>query len=132
MVNLTKLETVVAEAKAKAAGSTSWLKAIDRAAEEIVTNPYIHFENDHALIKSATSDKIYVANGDCQCSAFTYNKGICKHRAIARLLKRYYEAETAQPTPTRATSRQSAMREAEASVMRKPVPVGYEREGWSL
>ena len=102
-INLVLFLAVVEAAKAKAAGNASWIRAIDKAAEQIRTNPYICEDGDGLMIQSATGSEVYHANGACQCKAFT--KGMaCWHRAAAQLVKRYRQAEatkkaeqTAQP-----------------------------------
>lgn len=92
--NLTILEMVTETAKAKAAGNASWLRAIEKAAEQLVTNPYIS-EHDGGLLILSYSNETYHANGACQCKA--YARGMaCWHRAAAKLVKRYREAEAVE------------------------------------
>lgn len=82
---------VAQAAKIQAGGDARWCKAIDRAAQEIESNPYLHFANGVLTVLSSTSNNIYDANGACGCKAFEYGKA-CWHRAGARLLQRYAEA----------------------------------------
>lgn len=92
MVNINPeiFEQVVVEALAKVKGDRRWTRAIHRAIEMLDGNPYVEFRNDELLVMSDTSFNIYVANGSCQCEAFRQRQP-CKHRALARLLRRYYE-----------------------------------------
>jgi hypothetical protein len=86
------LDQVVRSAKLAAQGDSRWLNAIDRAARELVDNPYVDRLSDHLLIASPTSGQIYSANGVCQCKAYEFGQP-CWHRAAARLVQRYDEAE---------------------------------------
>jgi hypothetical protein len=90
-LNQVKLNQVVESAKLKAAGHPRWLAAIERAAEQLVSNPYISETSDGLLILG-TSGNIYTANGTCQCRAAGFGL-VCWHRAAAQLIKRYREAE---------------------------------------
>jgi hypothetical protein len=55
--------------------------------------------DDKSIVIWSESDKIYAANGVCQCEAYT--KGIkrrnkpfpCKHRALARMIRLYFELQ---------------------------------------
>jgi hypothetical protein len=90
---------VVEAAKCKTLGDARWLKAIDKAVEEITADPtFFHWTGHSMLIQSPTSSEVYEANGECSCEAFNFHKP-CKHRAAARLWKRYLEA---QARPARA------------------------------
>lgn len=93
MLNLdtTIINQVVKSAKEAAAGQPRWTKAIERAAAELLDNPYIERDGDHLLLVSSTSGKVYSANGICQCQAFQHGKP-CWHRAAGRLIQRYDEA----------------------------------------
>lgn len=90
------LETVTAAAaaKAQAANQPAWVRAIEKAAEQLITNPYI-CEHDGGLLMLSYSGETYHANGACQCRAYA-NGRPCWHRAAAQLVKRYREAEAAQ------------------------------------
>lgn len=73
---------------------TSWIKAIEKAIAEIYANPFIAYDTEtHTLLMlSLASNRIYVANGTCECKAYEKHKP-CYHRAIARLFERYLESE---------------------------------------
>lgn len=91
-LNATILTNVVTTAKRSAADSPRWLNAIDRAAVELETNPYIDAMDTHTLLIGSPSGNTYIGNSTCQCEA--YRRGIaCWHRAAARLYQRYTEAE---------------------------------------
>jgi hypothetical protein len=95
-INLIQLERTVETASGKAAAHPSWLRAIDKAAEQLISNPYIAEPEDGLLILSH-SGETYPANGVCQCRAFAHDMP-CWHRAAAQLVKRYKEQEAA-PVP---------------------------------
>jgi hypothetical protein len=94
MLNITHPEIfdqVVETAKHKTGGDSRWIRAITRAASEIQSNVFMHWQGSSMLIQSSTSAEIYIANGDCQCRAFELHQA-CWHRASARLWRRYMEA----------------------------------------
>ncbi len=94
---LSKIELTVTEPQAK----KRWVNAIAKATVEIEENGVFMTwqEEDHSLlIWSQKSNKIYTANGICQCRAFEQGSP-CFHRAAARLVRLYIESET---TPTEA------------------------------
>lgn len=73
--------------------ATRWTNAINRAVTEIETNPFLSFDETHkSLLICSPSNKIYSANGVCQCKAFELGQP-CWHRAAARIVRRYLEAE---------------------------------------
>lgn len=117
-INPTILEAVVAEAKAKAADQPRWLKAIDKAADELLLNPYVHFENGTLLVLSSTSGTIYeVTSSICFCQAFWAGKP-CYHRGMHRLITRYLAYQPVRPAvPVR--ERAEALTHASAP-LRKP------------
>jgi hypothetical protein len=90
-LNADILATVVATAKRNAASQPRWINAIERAASEMMNNPYIELAGDHLLIGSP-SGNVYSVNGSCQCRAFEVSKP-CWHRAAKQLLVRYRQAE---------------------------------------
>ena len=92
-LNSTLLGQVAAQARQDAADHPRWIKAIERALAEIDTNPYLEWQDGHLLIASP-SGQVYAANGVCQCEAFAHGQA-CWHRAAARLVRRYHEAEAA-------------------------------------
>jgi hypothetical protein len=68
-----------------------WQMAITKAKVELEANPYMHHDG-HALLILSPSGEIYSANGACQCRAFNHGQP-CWHRAAARLVERYNEAQ---------------------------------------
>ena len=68
-------------------GSRRWQNAIRRAADELLTNPYMHYTGKSLLMLSE-SGEIYDANGTCQCASFKAGMP-CRHRAAYKLLKNY-------------------------------------------
>ena len=85
------LAEVVATAKASASAYPRWIKAIDKAAVELATNPYIAMV-DGDLIIASESGAVYHVNGVCDCQAGSFGQP-CYHRAAKRLLKRYNEVK---------------------------------------
>lgn len=85
-INQTVLETVVNEAISKCGANKRWANAVRRAAEELVTNPYIAMVDDHLLVLSQATQQMYEVNGRCQCAAYAA-KQPCKHRAMKRLVE---------------------------------------------
>jgi len=90
---LSKLERTVPDPQTK----KRWIRAIAKAAVEIEENGNFMSwmpEDKSLLIWSQKTDGIYAANGVCQCRAFV--QGVpCFHRAAARLVRLYLEAEDA-------------------------------------
>jgi hypothetical protein len=87
MLNLdpTTLSDIADQTMQQAARHPRWLAAIKRAVCDPVENPYIARQDNYLLIPSS-SDKIYPANGVCQCEAF--QRGFpCWHCAAARLVR---------------------------------------------
>jgi hypothetical protein len=91
----TTLTAVVNSAKLTAANDRRWLRAIDKAAEQLETNPYVEALDDHTLLIGSPSGQTYTANGSCQCVAFQQGQP-CYHRAAARLYQRYVESQARQ------------------------------------
>ncbi len=87
-LNQNKMQEVIQEAFDRT-DSLRWQMAITRAAQELESNPFMHYDG-HALIILSESNEIYSANGTCQCRAFEFGKP-CWHRAAARLVTRYNE-----------------------------------------
>ncbi len=98
--NTDKFNTIVKDALAKSANFPRWQNAINKAVTQISLNgdfmTYDETEN-YLVIWSQDSDKIYSANGVCQCEA--YKRGVpCWHRSAARLVRLYLElAENPNP-----------------------------------
>jgi hypothetical protein len=84
-------ERVVEDAKHRAGGDERWVHAIDRAAREILNNPFMHWQDASMLILSRSSNEIYEANGACGCKSFEFHRA-CWHRAAARVWQLYLEA----------------------------------------
>jgi len=93
MLNLSqaRFEAVVTEAKAKCEGLARCERAIDKAVARIETNPYMDYRDGELLVLGTTGET-YRANGVCQCKAYAASQ-LCWHRTLAKLLKRYHEAE---------------------------------------
>lgn len=91
--NQEKFNSIVEEALAKSANFPRWQNAINRAVTQI--NLYGEFmtydkAENYLVIWSQGSNKIYSANGVCQCEGF--KRGLpCWHRAAARLVRLYLE-----------------------------------------
>lgn len=85
-----------------------WIKAIAKAVAHIEQNgEFMDYDTkeNHLIIWSQESDKIYSANGVCQCTAYTdgikYRRVAypCFHRAAARLIRNYLGmAENTSPS----------------------------------
>lgn len=94
---------VIEAAKRKTLGDARWLKAIDRAADEIRENPMMHWTGHSMLIQSPESAEVYEASSHgCGCKAFEFKRA-CWHRSAARLWQRFLEA-LARPARTEATA----------------------------
>jgi len=91
------LQAVADKAIVDAAARPRWVAAIGRALIELDTNPYLEWQDGHLLIASP-SGALYAANGVCQCQSFIYGQP-CWHRAAARLVRRYHEAQAAAQQP---------------------------------
>ena len=77
-------------AREKAAGNLRWMTALDSAANWLLQQEELAWDGEaHALhVPSASTPGIvYIANGACQCEAFSKHNA-CWHRAAARLVKR--------------------------------------------
>src|SRR5262249_55375648 len=101
-INKVQFAQVVETAKAKAANSPAWVRAIERAAEGILSGELIVTTLAHgALVTSANGS--YMANGSCACRAAQYGHKECYHRAAARLVERYEAASAASPADERSS-----------------------------
>ena len=100
LVNRAKWQAVVSEAIQNALANCQddrtaerWVNAIERAAAMVETQPeFISWlpEENAVVIFNTETGGVYEANGVCQCKAF--EKGFpCKHRAMARLVQRYFD-----------------------------------------
>lgn len=86
-----RMQQVAQEAFNKASGNRKWEVAIAKAKQQLESNPFMHFDG-RALLILSPSGEIYTANGSCQCKAFAKGQP-CWHRAAARLVERYAQAE---------------------------------------
>jgi hypothetical protein len=100
--NKDKFGKVIADALSKVELTTDaqtkkrWVRAIAKATVEIEENGNFMTwmeEDKSLLIWSQKTDGIYAANGVCQCRAFLQGVA-CFHRAAARLVRIYLEAES--------------------------------------
>ena len=85
----------VEEAKAKAAGSPAWLRAIEKADQQARRGKYWAFDSTTGVLKvmSASSNKLYtITAGEHSCEAIKQGHKACWHRALFRLMQRYTEA----------------------------------------
>ena len=90
-LDITKFNKVVETAKAKTSDKR-WQNAIDKAQAGIVSGWWIMTELHDCVAITTESGQTYFANGTCSRPA--YNNGQpCKHRALARLIENYHEAE---------------------------------------
>lgn len=119
-LNTDILAQIVTTAQQSAANSPRWLAAIERAATELETNPFIEAMDDHTLLIGSPSGRTYIGNGTCQCEAFAHGKP-CWHRAAARLYHRYVEAEAKQARPDEHISVQAQRAYAAANGPHKPL-----------
>jgi hypothetical protein len=97
---LVKVELTVTDVQTK----KRWINAIAKATAEIEENGvFMTWQEDSQslLIWSQRSNNIYTANGVCQCRAFEQGAP-CFHRAAARLVRLYLEAETSAIADTQA------------------------------
>jgi hypothetical protein len=89
-LDMNRMQGVIQEAFDRVGNSRRWQMAVARAKQEIESNPFMHHDG-HALVILSPSNEIYEANGSCQCKAFK-NHQPCWHRAAARIVQRYNEA----------------------------------------
>lgn len=84
--NIQKLNAIVAEAKNKAPQLSA---QIDKAADELLCNPYVTDMDGGLLILSSGSDNVYFARANaCNCRAAEFNR-VCYHRLCDRLVRLY-------------------------------------------
>ena len=97
MLNLddSTLAAVISNAKHLAHADARWLAAIDRAAGELNSNPYIERQQGGGLLIGSPSGAVYSTSGGCNCTAAHYGHP-CWHRAAARLVERHDQRQ-AQP-----------------------------------
>lgn len=85
--NLPKFNQIVTKAKARA---PQMAEQIEKAAEELLCNPFIADVDGGLLWASSSNGNIYFAksNGKCNCKAAEFGK-VCKHRLADRLVRLY-------------------------------------------
>jgi hypothetical protein len=93
MINTEKFNSIVEAAKAKAANDPKWLRAIEKAAAQILSGEIIVTTLAHGTLVT-TANGTYAANGHCNCEAARRGHTQCYHRAAARLMD-IYETEAA-------------------------------------
>jgi len=94
MINTEKFNSIVEAAKAKAAGDAKWIRAIERAAQGILSGELIVTTLAHGALVT-TPRGTYAANGHCNCEAARRGHTQCYHRAAARLMDIYETAPEA-------------------------------------
>jgi len=92
-INIEKFKAVAETAKAKI-NDKHWQNAIDKAVAGVVSGWWVITELADGVMVTTETGHTYHANGSCQCRAFELGQP-CKHRALARLIDLYNEAETA-------------------------------------
>lgn len=92
ITNQEKFNSIVEEALSKSANLPRWQNAIRKAVAQIEANgDFMNYDEkeNYLVIWSQGSDKVYSANGVCECRAF--EQGFpCWHRAAARLIRNYF------------------------------------------
>lgn len=111
------LGQVVSKALADAADHPRWINAIQRAFEELDSNPYIARGELHGLVIGSPSGNVYSANGVCQCQAYL-NGHACWHRAAARLVRLHDETQQHRELAAAARARQADEQEANPAALR--------------
>src|SRR5262249_59975664 len=91
------LNQVITEAKTKAAGNKRWIAAIDKAAAGLI-GAWIVTELFNCIAVTTESGETYFANGSCHCKAYALRTP-CNHRAAARLVEMYNEADAEAASP---------------------------------
>jgi hypothetical protein len=117
--NQAQFAAIVADAKAKAASSPRWVRAIDRAAQALQSGELIvTLLHDGALVTSANGS--YFVNGHCECEASRRGHAECYHRAAVRLVELYEAADGSEPVATKAaTSRADIIADIKAAWSRR-------------
>jgi hypothetical protein len=92
-INIQRFNEVVAAAKSRTRDKR-WLRAIDRAAEGILSGELIVTTLRVGALVTSPNES-YMANGVCGCKAFNNGHKECRHRAAARLMDLYETAPEA-------------------------------------
>lgn len=127
-----RFAAVVAAAKAKAANSPRWIRAIDRAAAALTSGELIVTTLAHGALVTSPNGS-YLANGACGCKAAQNGHKECRHRAAARLVELYEtapEPET-KPTPKRQPTQPTITRSVERDYTGARVRV-TRCDGWMI
>jgi hypothetical protein len=99
-LNSIQFAAIIETAKAKAANSPKWVRAIDRAAAALQSGELVVTLLAHdALVTSANGS--YRVNGHCECEASRRGHAECYHRAAVRLV----ELLESEPVATKAATR---------------------------
>jgi hypothetical protein len=59
-----------------------WQTAIAKARQQLMENPFLHFDGDALLILSSESNNTYRANGTCSCKAYANGFPCCIARRL--------------------------------------------------
>jgi hypothetical protein len=94
-MNQAQLNAAIETAKAKAANSPRWIRAIEKAGQALASGELcVTLLRNSALVTSANGS--YFVNGACECEASRRGHSECYHRAGVRLTE-MMETETAKP-----------------------------------
>jgi hypothetical protein len=90
-LNQVQFAQPVEAAKIRAVNSPAWIHAISKAADVLLSNPYVEVtDNGDALMVPESGGKINRVDGRCEgedgkpCKGYQFNHGICYHRALKR------------------------------------------------
>lgn len=89
-IDQNRMQQVIQDAFNKVTGNRRWEMAVARAAQQLESNPYLHFADGKLLMLSDSNEIYEVTDKACTCKAFRQGQP-CKHRAIVRLMQRYNE-----------------------------------------
>ena len=90
-------QQTVSAAKVAVSNNSQWLRAIERADNEIRRARYWSFDGSTLTIQSTTSNKMYRVDDHHTCEACANGHRACKHRAARKLMQRYTERLAAAP-----------------------------------
>jgi hypothetical protein len=92
------LNAAIETAKAKAANSPKWIRAIERAAAGLQSGELVvTLLHNGALVTSPRGS--YFVNGHCQCAAAQHDHAECVHRAAARITEMMEAEPETAPEP---------------------------------
>jgi hypothetical protein len=98
------LNTAIEAAKAKAANSPRWLRAIERAGAALQSGELcVTLLHNGALVTSPRGS--YFVSGACECEASRRGHSECYHRAAVRLVEMMDGEPETKPAPVRVPSR---------------------------